>query len=376
MVDPRGLNHPMAGEEQINGLEVGVYRASAVGYCEWALLAARMGMEPAAPPEAMQKVFSEGHDNEQVILDLFYAQNKYLTKIPPTIDSNGLSGSNRTCEVWIGNQIVIRGHVDDLAEHAPSQTYLLEAKAVGKSLWSEWIKAIAALPESDFVNGDKLFAEGGLLEGLWQKYRDQVEVYMAATGAVQCALIVGQKPERVEGEERGPVTNIEWVWVSPDIQRLARIKTKIAIVEGRSRGGVSLPSECPSQQYPCPYYYLMHPQKEKLKPIEIVDDELAQAMSDYQQAGKDEKSAEKKKAAAKQILDRFFGHGETKVLDEQLSDSVGESPSVVSIPAGQPVVSGQWTATYVERPQPAATIQRKAYTQKFYQVKATKKAGG
>ncbi len=368
--DPRGLNHPMAGEETINGQEVGVYRASAVGYCEWALLAARMGMEPAAPPDEMQKVFSEGHDNEETILRLFYQQNKYLSSI-----TAHAGGPDTSCELWIGNTILIRGHVDELAEHAPQSVFVLEAKAVGKSLWHEFIKAIADLPTFDsaggpvFVRGDSLF-DGTRLTGLWEKYRDQLEVYMAATGATQAALIVGRKPDKVEGEERGLVEEIEWVWVTPDVQRLARIKTKIAIIEGRSRGGVSLPGECPTQQYPCPYFYMLHPKKEKLQPITIEDDELAAAMRNYMEAGQDEKDAKKKKESAKAILDVFFGRDETA---DQLAASVGKESGQRVIGPGIPVVSGEWTATYVERDMPASNYKRKAYTQKFYQVVPNKK---
>lgn len=359
MTDPRGLNHAMAHEEQIDGVEVGVYRASAVGYCEWALLAARMGIDGAAPPDAMQKVFDEGYDNEATILEMFYAQNKYLE--PITISDSDPGALPETVELRIGETIIIRGHVDDLATHAPNSVLLVEAKAVGKSLWDQWTKACgdqydATKEHQGETYGQRVFHK---LDGLWHKYYDQVEVYMAATGAAECAFVVGRKPERVEGEEtRALVEEISWVWLKPDPLRLARIKAKIATVEGRARGGVALPQECDQQVYPCPYYYLMHPQKPKVEARVIEDDELANAMEEFAKAGEDAKAADRRKAAAKAIMDRFFGQG--KAL-------LGETRPDIPIAAGVPVASGEWIAKLIERNMPES--KRKAYTQRYYEVK-------
>lgn len=352
MTDPRALNHAMAHEETHAGVEVGVYRASAVGYCEWALLAARMGIEGAAPPEQMQKVFDEGHDNEARVLELFYAENGYLTEldVPSSV------------ELLIGETIIIRGHVDDLAQHAPNQVLLVEAKALGKSLWDEWTKVGAGdlSGTNNPLPGDEVFSR---LDGLWNKYRDQVEVYMAATGAVECAFVVGRKPERVEGEDaRGLVEEISWVWVKPDPLRLAKIKAKIAIVEARARGGVALPQECDSQTYPCPYYFLMHPQKPKVEARVIEDDALAAALEAYAKAGDDAKEAAKRKDLAKAVLDRFWGRATGKPM-------LGEDASVVHLPiaTGVLIESGEWVAKLVERNMPKS--ERKAYKQVYYEVK-------
>lgn len=357
--DPRGLNHAIAHEEDHAGVEVGVYRASAVGYCEWALLAARMGIQAAAPPDAMQKVFDEGHDNEARVLELFYAQNKYLWR--PGLFQEG-------CELRIGDSIIIRGHVDDIAMHAPNSVLLIEAKAVGKSLWDQWTKACGDHPKgmSDAqihewaVKGNQVFDS---LDGLWHKYRDQVEVYMAATGASECAFVVGRKPERVEGEDaRGLVEEVRWVWLKPDPLRLARIKAKIATVEGRARGGVALPQECEQQVYPCPYYYLMHPQKPKVEARVIEDSELAAALEAYAKAGDDAKEAAKRKDLAKAVLDRFWGRATGKPL-------LGEDATVVHLPiaVGDLIASGEYVAKLVERNMPES--KRKAYTQTYYEVK-------
>lgn len=333
MTDGRGLNHAIAHEEVHDGIEVGVYRASAVGYCEWALLASRMGIDGAAPPEAMQRVFDEGHDNEERILRMFFEANKYLARLDDDDVQSRVQG------VMVGGIARIVGHVDALAQHGPEVIAVVEAKALGDSLWKEFIKG------DGFPTG-----------GLWDKYRDQVEVYMAAAGAYECGFVVGHKIN-------GVVEEISEKWLKPDMERLAKIKAKIATVEGRARGGVALPERCDVGDWPCAYYGLIDHPKKTVEAVVIENDKLARAMAEFHTAGQDEKAAGERKKAARGILDGLLGI--------HVKDSPGEMDRVVhEIRVGEQVECGEWLVKLVERKQPESV--RKAYTQRYYDVKPKK----
>lgn len=251
----------------------GVYRASALGQCERALIAARMGMTPAAPPAWLQAKFDEGHKWEPVIMGALEQVHELR-----------IVGQQETVEIPVGEFALIRGHIDGRA--AP--THLVEAKALGKSLFDEW-----------WSKGVRQFFDSH------PGYRDQLTLYMSALGLP--ALYVVLDKER--STEQDPVLTVTEVAEPPG--DLDEIKARVLQIELAGRKG-ALPKECIAPSFPCPFYYLPSHDAKEAKPDDT--DEFAVLAQEAVEAREDKKRAEERaKSANAQLLEYLQQQGADKL---------------------------------------------------------------
>lgn len=219
---------PIAYVEMPSGLHV--YRASAFMQCDQALMYALHGVPGEAPPASMQKVFDEGHENEDRIISMLCKETG--------METTG-EDAQRTVEIRVANAVV-RGHIDEVGKHGPHR-YLIEAKALGDDLYGQWVKA--GDTASRWPKGE-----------LWEKYAMQFSVYGLGLGLPGC-LVCGHKTDVVgeDGVTRREVTEINYRWFDPLPRTHADIALRLLYLESVAKGG--LPQEdCSKGDWPCAYY--------------------------------------------------------------------------------------------------------------------------
>ena len=115
-----------------DGRRLVIYRASAIGGCERALLAAARQMEAKPPTDRMQAIFDEGHEAEPQILKQWDEMGGEVewgteqTRLELTvIDDEDV-------------KVIVRGHVDALTNAGGTQG-ILECKKFRDSTWKDWL---------------------------------------------------------------------------------------------------------------------------------------------------------------------------------------------------------------------------------------------
>jgi len=266
-----------------------ILRASALGFCDKRIVAGALGHEPLPTPDALQRAFDEGADNEDRVLKMWrngdrvegpyavahaddqgqlpqwfgldpsaagsYKTHRDASDAFPHCTLGVLDDDQFTVEWTVGNvggyPVVIRGHMDGIAqcfaacadgEMATGVRVVEEAKLLGPDYYRKWLtKGWDAFPY----------------------YATQVSIYGYATG-LPVAFIVGQKiredgdGEGVEGGVRIP--NVHVTWVEGNVlpvrrgQIMARaLKLAKQIVDAKNGGDMPV---CTSADYPCPFVYL------------------------------------------------------------------------------------------------------------------------
>ena len=203
-----------------------VYRASSCGACIKALVAARMGMEPVAKPDWLERVAEEGILHESAVI------NSLITM--------GYDITERQLEVEILlPSAVIRGHCDGKIVNAlgiylqdslgntikPGVQHLLEIKSMGKSVFERWTA--------------KRFDDES-----FNRYAVQLSLYMHDT------KLPGMLVAKCRDDGRICITVYPTPPINPaDIIR-RMIKVEFAAREGK------LPAECDKKDFFCSYPYL------------------------------------------------------------------------------------------------------------------------
>jgi hypothetical protein len=82
-----------------------VYRASSLGGCQNALACARRNLTPASTPQDLQNRFDLGKELEPIILERLRARYGFK-----------LYGYQSVVEMEVGSKVLVRGHVDALAD--------------------------------------------------------------------------------------------------------------------------------------------------------------------------------------------------------------------------------------------------------------------
>lgn len=235
-----------------------IYRASSLGMCDRALIAARMGMTPAAPPQWLQAKFDEGHALEQSILNRVSDRTGYP-----------VTAAQEPVEIAVDEFALIRGHIDGRTMGAG-----VEAKALGPDLTKEWLRG-----------SGQFFATHPL-------YRDQLTVYMAGTGWLPFFYAVWDKAN----EE----LHLELIEEPPgDIDA---IRDRLHQIDEQGRAG-SLPVDCPNPSFPCPFYYLPGHESTAAQPDST--DTFAALAREAVEAREDKRRAE---ARAKEANARLLQH--------------------------------------------------------------------
>lgn len=219
-------------EQDADGNDVVVYRASSLGMCERALVGFGRG-EPAAPlPEKFVKIFQEGHNWEDRILARY--EDEYACEV---------MSRQREVELDLGvvhgARVIVRGHIDGLSvDHDNGDVILIDAKKLRESSWAKFrtqgIEMIRNYPWQMSVYWHALMAEGLGLDG-W-------------------ALIGGM----LEGEgDEARLVDVELAEGYDAPLSLAAIRKRVARVEKwLAEGYDTREVPCDKGTYPCPFFKL------------------------------------------------------------------------------------------------------------------------
>lgn len=240
---------------------VAIYRASAVGLCEEALVALRMGVQPTMPPEWMLEKYEEGAEWEDHIvqgacevegLTLVTQQEQARVDITPTIAIRGAT-DGRGIKVQGGQQVGI------------------EAKKLGPRLFSNWERG---------------------LDYFWTQspyYRDQLTVYMHAHGMPYVYAVGEWDPDEKV------VRHVHTQLIVEPPGDINEIRKKILRVEGRARKG-DLGHCDGTHSFPCPVWFL-HEAKER----EAVTGDQGEAI---ERLGRAYHEAQQMESAGKKLKDQ------------------------------------------------------------------------
>lgn len=227
------------------------YRASALGGCDMALLAARLGYDavPLKPDASIMKVFDRG---KRIEFD-YLQSHRQIREMQQEIYLD------------ITGRLKIIGHIDGY-----EAGNIVEIKSQNRVAWDEF--------ESKHWSA-----------GLFPKYKWQVSCYMHAYEA-PLKLI------RVLVDDNGVAKEENISYVDEPFYSLSEIRARILRVEAAAATGV-LSAEC-NKMFPCQYFYL-HDEIDR----ELIDDDTVEALArEYQAAGAEAKAARGKADMAKRAL--------------------------------------------------------------------------
>jgi hypothetical protein len=199
------------------------YRASALGSCTRALVAARQGFEAVSPFESALELFQAGHDEEE----------RFTTKWP-------LEKQQTEVVLSVTQKIQIVGHIDGARGGR-----IVEIKSQSPDGWDKWTHDIWTT------------------DPLWQKYAWQVSIYMIAQGS-------GLELVRINRETGKAVSTF---YEMPFHTRQEIVERVLLIEMLAAENG--LPETCDKDDWICPYRYT-HP---TLEPVD--DPELQNAVDSY-----------------------------------------------------------------------------------------------
>lgn len=204
-----------------------VYRASAVGGCLRALVAARLGYTPLPFDDNSELRMAEGNLHEPAIIDRLEE------------DGYEIDAEQREVELVIGDRIVIRGHID-----GATSDRVVEAKAMGQDPYGDWL------------------AKG--FDGNY-RYACQLSTYMAALNLKGLMAVKNRNTGHLH------VTEVD----EPPVP-IALIKARVARVEAIARTG-ELPDCDVSSTWNCPFRFL-HDQKDR-QSVDVIDDDEVDALA-------------------------------------------------------------------------------------------------
>ena len=294
---------------------VAVYRASSLGHCLRALMAARRGMEPLPFPDFMYDRFEEGNVAEPLIMSRFSDDNPDFTLLE--------SQSQDQIVLNISDNVVVRGHIDGMALDSNGRSYLVEAKALGP----DWFKK---------------FKKHGFA-GLPDAYAWQVSIYMLALGTTNAVLVAGQK---IDGVIK-PESEFHYEWIRKPLFDMDQIFARVMSVENNVES-----SDWPDclNEWLCQYPYL-HDEPE-FEQVTGSDATMLDSFAElWAEASDMEKRAKAIKASIKSDLDKL-------VADMSLSDTTSNK-----------FRSDKWQVTLVEEQVPEQTMTRSAYTKRYPRFK-------
>lgn len=285
-----------------------VYRGSELHGCLTSLVAHIVKHDERAPmPEVLQKGLAEGHANEPIILRMLCEEYGYRKATYPELmtlrEQGTIAGYNPAMEQCqaranIGSSAQLRVHLDAIVTHSIESAesghfYVVEAKALGDSLWKEW----------------KRHGIEGLQKG---NYAWQVSGHMLATGLPEL-FVVGHK------NAEGVVFEIDTkVFTEPPIA-FGKLKAKVLQAEKYVKAE-ELPL-CEDGRWPCAFFRLEECLGKPEEELQQVDEpELAILCARYWAASQDESNAKRVKKDLKPLIEKAGAKYAEKV---ELADEVG-----------------------------------------------------
>jgi hypothetical protein len=202
-----------------------IYRASALGGCVRALVAARTGYTPVAPTDKQRRYMAEGVLHEPAVVGWLEAEGWAMGRTQDQV------------ELEVAGHLTVRGHTDGVGTRAGSER-VVEIKAPGQDTW-------------------KKFVSQGIKAS--RRYEWQLSVYMHALGLP--GLFVAKN------RNTGEVHVIE---VDEPPIGLTAIKARVIKVEAAAARGDLM--ACDPMAYPCGFYYL-HDEQEMF-PEQTMDEAL------------------------------------------------------------------------------------------------------
>lgn len=252
-----------------------VFRASALGGCIRALVAARLGYDPLPFDEAAELRMGEGNLHEPAIVA--WLEQKGWT----------VTDQQREVELTVAGTIVIRGHIDGNGR-LTGPTRLVEIKAMGRDPYRRWVVDRFASNE---------------------RYAWQVSTYMHALDLP--GLFV------VKNRDSGEVDVLE---VDKPPVSLAKIKARVVQVEAIARRG-DFPDCDTDYTWNCPYRFLHDQKALPLGPV--ADDEVDALAAAYDRARAQATQADTmKKLARDRLADVVRDRGKVRTGTWSVSCSV------------------------------------------------------
>lgn len=270
-----------------------IVRASRLGGCTKALIAAGLDLWADQPPAKIKGAWAESAalEGEVIARGLAWAHEgmKLQTKLlNPRVGTDAAGHPLRAMEgQWgfnlaVGYNTFVRGHVDGIAQvyarHATESPdvkyFVVEAKAFGDDYYKKWL-------------------DGGFES--FPEYEAQWDLYRYASG-LPGLYVVGHK-------QGGKIVDVDCLWDPDPVD-----ETRITGLLGRARlvslavEKGELPEKCDVRMWPCPFW-AMHEEAEELDEIE---DTLIVAMIESYRELLDQKKAldEEIKFAKTQIVEQ------------------------------------------------------------------------
>lgn len=244
------------------------YRASALGGCELALLAARLGYDaiPLKADAPILKTFAAGHRIEDEVIEALFPKVKHR---------------QFETRLKVTNRISVIGHVDGIYDGD-----ILEIK-------------------SQNMEEFERFELNGWEAGLFLKYKWQVSSYMLGFGQSNPRL----KLVRALRDENGEWTGKTATTIHPfPFYSEQDIRARILKIESAAQTGVLMATCTPS--FPCPYFYL-HEELDR----EMVDDEGIDILAkEYEAARRAEATAKGKKEYTRKALREVLSEDDPNLL--------------------------------------------------------------
>jgi hypothetical protein len=322
-------------EVQADGTEQVVYRASSLGGCDRAVVAAARGFKPRPHPQWFAEVLDEGRRMESRIAEL-WARETGVKSLPTPIVAGHVSQWEVELEVGEidGRLIVVRGHMDDVAPDC-----IREYKKFRPSTWGGFLaKGVEVTPY----------------------YPWQVAVYMHAAMGNPCEFVGG-----AYDPEKDDITEVRGFRITTPPRSLFQIKAKIAKIERLINEGYGPDEVDCIGSYPCPFWMLHDGAgKGDSKPVVLDenDAEIREAVTNWRHAHLAAREAEK-------MVETF--QKRKKAAADRLNTLLEAAGHVTQ---GGKFELGGLRLTRVVSPQPETQVTRKAYTLDYWKITDKKPA--
>lgn len=268
------------------------YRASALGHCAEALLAARQGFQGMAPPPKMQAVFDDGKRAEPHILARIADEHGWKLAVNQLVLD----------PLTVGTQAIVEGSIDAFGTHEFYGPAGVEVKNVAQSTWDNWHR---------HHWGDPLFAG----------YSWQLSVYWHALNGTFFEQ-AGTVPI-LFGIHNKATGDIDLTLISEPLVPLARIVARVMEIEIRARRGDT--PICTTPRYPCPYWYL-HPEDQATDLDPIVLAKIDTLATEYKRATALAADADRLKTEAKAALLDLLPRDDNDKLTSVRTDNFTVTP--------------------------------------------------
>ena len=245
-----------------------VYRASALGGCDKALVAARLGYTPMDPPEQFAYYFARGEQVEVEVINWLH-ENDYKVR-------------DQQLEVVIDCPMgaAIVGHLDGIVTSPQGGEFVGEIKRMTTVAYDEFCLKTWDTP------------------GLIQKYKWQLSAYMVATGLPGLVVVREGFTEKdlAEAHAKGKwlVARTRVVEVPKPFYDRTELVRRVVELELLARKG--LPETCSNPSYPCSWFYLHSEENNGLLPASTDGGRIQALVSAY-------RSAQAGERVSKELLD-------------------------------------------------------------------------